>query len=817
MNFRILFLFLGLISSSIFAQTATINGLVANQTSLKALSNVRVELGKTGLYQLTDATGQFVFSGIEVGEYKLLFVYDGFEIFTQLVSAKANVTTNIAVSLQEKVLDIPEVVITHVSLTGGEQGLKDLPGSAYYISPKELQKFNYTDINRILKSIPGVNLQEEDGFGLRPNIGLRGAGVERSTKITIMEDGVLTAPAPYSASAAYYFPTVGRMQAVEILKGSAQIKYGPYTTGGAINLISTQLPTQFTARVSALGSSFFGKNLHAYVGNNHGQVAYSVEAFHYGSDGFKHLDNNASTGFNKSDYLAKLRFSSKKTAKVQQSLTLKAGMNNEVSNDTYLGLSLSDFLENPFHRYAASQKDLMTTKQTQLSALHVVQAKKWLTVTSTIYRNDFSRNWYKLDAVKDSAGVKKGIADVLENPSLYASHMAIVRGETSSNADALFVKGNNRSYYGQGVQTVVGLDLKSAEIIHDIDLGIRFHQDGMDRFQNEDKYQMSNGTMMQTVAGELGRESNRIASAQALATYIQYKGTYKKILLTAGLRNELIQMQEKDYGKNDPNRLGSDLVVSKNNVAVLIPGIAVDYKLSDEWAIFAGVHKGFSPPSAKATSKPEASVNYEGGLKLFRSALKLQVVAFYNAYSNLLGSDLAASGGAGTGDLFNGGKSMAQGIEWFSSFDIAKKLNKKYALPLTVSYTFSDARFLSDFVSTFEDWGTVRKGDQLPYLAQHQLNVGLSYEYNKWMVNAGMKFTSNMRAVAGTGKASGIDLIPQITVFDASATYQVAKNVSFFASVTNLTNQTYIVAARPAGVRPGMPRTIQLGLRAKVF
>jgi Fe(3+) dicitrate transport protein len=459
----------------------------------------------------------------------------------------------------------------------------------------------------------------------------------------------------------------------------------------------------------------------------------------------------------------------------------------------------------------------MTTKQTQLSALHVVQAKKWLTVTSTIYRNDFSRNWYKLDAVKDSAGVKKGIADVLENPSLYASHMAIVRGETSSNADALFVKGNNRSYYGQGVQTVVGLDLKSAEIIHDIDLGIRFHQDGMDRFQNEDKYQMSNGTMMQTVAGELGRESNRIASAQALATYIQYKGKYKKILLTAGLRNELIQMQEKDYGKNDPNRLGSDLVVSKNNVAVLIPGIAVDYKLSDEWAIFAGVHKGFSPPSAKATSKPEASVNYEGGLKLFRSALKLQVVAFYNAYSNLLGSDLAASGGAGTGDLFNGGKSMAQGIEWFSSFDIAKKLNKKYALPLTVSYTFSDARFLSDFVSTFEDWGTVRKGDQLPYLAQHQLNVGLSYEYNKWMVNAGMKFTSNMRAVAGTGKASGIDLIPQITVFDASATYQVAKNVSFFASVTNLTNQTYIVAARPAGVRPGMPRTIQLGLRAKVF
>ena len=817
MNFRIFILLSCFIGSVGFAQTGSIDGLVSNNNSLKPLSGVRVELGKTGLYQITDATGHFVFPSIEAGEYKLLFVNDGFETYSLVVRVKSNESTKLTVFMQENVLDIPEVVITHVSLTGGEQGLKDLPGSAYYISPKELQKFNYTDINRILKSIPGVNLQEEDGFGLRPNIGLRGAGVERSTKITIMEDGVLTAPAPYSASAAYYFPTVGRMQAVEILKGSAQIKYGPYTTGGAINLISTQLPTQFTARVTALGGSFYGKNLHAYVGNNHGQIAYSVEAFHYGSEGFKHLANNAPTGFNKSDYLAKLRFSSKKTAKVQQSITFKAGINNEVSNDTYLGLSLSDFEANPFHRYAASQKDLMTTKQTQLSAMHVVQAKKWLTITSTIYRNEFTRNWYKLDAVKDSAGVKKGIADILKNPTLYASHLAIVRGETSANTDALFVKGNNRSYFGQGVQTVIGLDLNSGVVQHDIDFGFRFHQDGMDRFQNEDKYQMVNGTMMQTVAGELGRESNRTAFAQALASYVQYKATYKKFLVTAGLRNEMIQMQEKDYGKNDPNRTGTDLVVAKNDVSVWIPGIAVDYKLSDKWAFFAGVHKGFSPPSAKASSKPEASVNYEGGFKIFRSAFNLQLVAFYNAYSNLLGTDLAASGGAGTGDLFNGGKSMAKGLELFTSFDAAKQWKKKFALPLTISYTYSDARFLSDFVSTFEDWGTVRKGDVLPYLAQHQLNVGLSYEYNKWMVNAGMKFTSNMRAVAGTGKASGIDLIPQATIFDASINYQVAKNVQFFGSMTNITDKIYIVAARPAGVRPGMPRAFQLGLKAKVF
>lgn len=808
-------LFIGL-NFVAFSQSSKLSGTVKSEGSNLPLKDIQVEILALHLTEITDQFGVYTFENIAPGNYQLQFSGNGFTEYTMSVELKSFSEVTVDVFLTEQHL-LPDVTVKGTSLTGGEQGLKNLPGSAYYISPKELQKFNYTDINRVLKSIPGVNLQEEDGFGLRPNIGLRGAGVERSTKITVMEDGVLTAPAPYSASAAYYFPTVGRMQAVEILKGSAQIKYGPYTTGGAINLISTQLPSQFLAKVSAVGGSYFGRNLHAYVGNNHGQIAYSVEAFHYGSDGFKTLENGASTGFNKYDYLAKLRFSTKKTARIQQSITFKAGLNKEVSNDTYLGLSLDDFNANPYSRYAASQKDQMTVQQTQLSATHTIKAAKWLDITTVIYRNDFSRNWYKLDAVKDSAGVKKGIADILRDPAAYASHMAILHGETSDNADALFVKGNNRSYFGHGAQTVLNAEFKTKSIAHNVDLGLRYHQDGMDRFQNEDKYQMLGGNMMQTSAGELGRESNRIAFASALASYIQYKVAYKRMSLTAGVRNESIYMSEKDYGKNDPTRVGTNLVRSENTVSVWIPGAAFDYTFTEKLTGFVGVHKGFSPPSAKPETKAEESVNYEGGVKYASNVLKGQIVAFYNAYSNLLGSDLAASGGAGTGDLFNGGKSFAQGLEVFVSYDIAKQLRKEFRLPFTVSYTYSDARFLTDFVSTFEDWGTVSKGDRLPYLAQHQLNLGLSFEYHKWMVNAGFKYTSEMRAVAGNEAATGIDLIPQVAVFDASVSYQASRNISLFASGTNLTNEVYIVSARPAGVRPGMPRAFQVGLRARMF
>ena len=71
-----------------------------------------------------------------------------------------------------------------------------------------------------------------------------------------MEDGILISPAPYSASSAYYFPSVARMQAIEVLKGSSQIQYGPYTTGGAINFVSTEIPQKFRGKISTSYGSF---------------------------------------------------------------------------------------------------------------------------------------------------------------------------------------------------------------------------------------------------------------------------------------------------------------------------------------------------------------------------------------------------------------------------------------------------------------------------------------------------------------------------------------------------------------------------------
>lgn len=808
---RISFLFLLLFSITFSqAQTGTILGTLTQADSLTIASGVNIHIEKTNFITTTNGNGNYIFKEVPVGNYTLVVSTIGYQTVKREISVKQNETVRADFSIIESLLKLNEVLI----MTNGSIGLKDIPGSVQYISSKEIQKFSYTDINRTLRAVPGINIQEEDGFGLRPNIGLRGTGVERSSKITIMEDGVLMAPAPYADPAAYYFPTIGRMQGIEILKGSSQIKYGPFTTGGAINLISTQIPTQFSGRFNLLGGTYGGRNLHAFVGNSHKNFGYIVETFQYGSDGFKQLDGGGNTGFDKKDYLVKFRVNTNPDAKIYQSVTFKIGETTETSNETYLGLTETDFKVNPYRRYFASQKDVINTDQSQFSVTHLIKVSKRLSIMTTAYRSDFKRNWYKLDKVKDSTGKNISISDLLVNPANYNDAFDILTGTTSTNPNALFVRANNRSYSAQGIQTAISYNFKTKGITHDINLGLRLHHDFVDRFQWDDEYSMNNGVMQLTKSGTHGSESNRIKSANAFATYLQYKLKYRKFTAIPGIRYENITLIEKDYGKADPQRLGTSLKKNENQVDVFIPGIGVDYQYSRFLSVFAGVHKGFSPPGANNETVPEKSVNYELGTRYTKRAISGQAVVFFNDYSNLLGSDLAASGGGGTGDLFNAGAVQAKGLEFQMTYDLlAYNKHSNFNLPLSIVYTYTDAVFKNSFISTFEDWGKVAAGDQFPYMAHNQYTIVIGLENKKFSLNMSGRYMDEMRTAPGHGEIPTNGKTDSYFVVDANASYIMHKNVSFFVGCNNLTNEVYVVARRPSGLRPGMPRAFNIGLK----
>jgi len=712
--------------------------------------------------------------------------------------------------------EIPEATVSAVGLASGASGLDEVPGSLHLITTKELKRFSYTDPLRTLRTVAGVNITEEDGFGLRPNIGLRGSGTERSSRITIMEDGVLIAPAPYTASAAYYFPSIARMSSVEILKGSSQIAFGPQTASGAINLISTQIPDVETASFSMSHGSFKNRYVHMYVGSSvtseKGTFGYLIEFLEIGSDGFKTLDNEDPTGFTKSDRLAKLKWSSPVSASVKQSLQLKIADVNEKSHETYLGLSEVDFAISPYRRYAASAQDVMKTTQTQTVLTHTIAPSKRLELTTDIYRTTFHRNWYKLDRAVDSTGTTIDLGDVLNSPNDFSEGYSYLTGSSTIGLAGLDVKANNRNYLTQGIQSRLVYTFGKAEVKNRIIFGTRLHHDLVDRFQWRDRYAMDNGTMELVTPGIHGTAGNRVESAAALANYLRATFHFGDFTMTPGLRHENISFERYDYGSSDLERHGEgDYRV--NSVSVLLPGFGLNYQISSALDVFTGVHRGFIPPGSNEETEPELSINSELGFRFSHRYVSSQLVVFSNNYSNLLGADLNSSGGTGSGDLFNGGSAMANGLEFELVVDpFTDGPFDHFSMPVRIAYTYTDATFTNSFDSDFGAWGDVEIGDALPYLAPHQLSLVTSFEYQKIAIDISGRYTSAMRTVAGQGEILLAESTDESLIFDSSIRYEASSHLNINLGVTHLFDRTFAVARRPYGLRPNMPRALRIGV-----
>jgi len=679
------------------------------------------------------------------------------------------------------------------TIFGSDTSVNNIPGSAHQLSQDDLDKFDYTDIMRTLTAIPGVYVLEEDGYGLRANIGMRGTGQNRSEKVTIMEDGVLAAPAPYSAPAAYYFPTAGRMQQVEVLKGTSSAMYGPRTTGGVINMLSRQIPEEEIAGQMSVqaGQDGFAK-VHGVVGGTGENISSVFEVFRYQADGYKDINHSdQDTGFVKNDVLGKVRYSTDDDASFYQELEFKVKYSDEESDDTYMGLTEADFNVDPYSRYSASQNDNMSTEHLQLQLSHAIELSSRFNLGTTVYHNDFSRNWYKTSKVDGKSLGDGGI-------EIAAEHDKLATGSIGVD-----VKANNRDYLSQGIQTVLDADFND----HQVKFGIRYHQDEMDRYQWVDEYELdSSYNMTLTEAGQPGTDSNRIDSASALALFIHDEWTVGKFVINAGLRYENMTIEREDWGKNDPDRLGAPQF-KKNELDVVLPSIAMTYHVTDDLVLIGGVQKGFAPPSpGNEEATNEESINYEFGTRYANNAFNAEALLFLSDYDNMHGNCTASQNceDDNIGEQYNAGAVKITGLELKAgyAFDYGD-----ISMPVDLTFTHTQTEFLNSFDSDF--WGDVEAGYEFPYVPTNQLQLTLGLVGDKWRTNLLVRYTGEMRSDAGIGESD--ENIDAHTVVDFVASYDVATNQQVRFSVDNLLDETYMATRMHGSVMVGKPLTVSVG------
>ena len=693
--------------------------------------------------------------------------------------------------------------IESVSIIGTKADARRIAGSGTVISNEDLQKTIDTDIHKILSAVPGVFFRTEDGYGLRPNISIRGTSLDRSSKITIMEDGILVAPAPYTSASAYYFPTTGRIHGVEVLKGPSAITQGPSTIGGALNLISTPIPTEGKGKfVQELGDNGMMRT-HAVLGGDNGRFGAMVEVHEHSTDGFDSIANvGGDTGFDKSDLLAKFRYTSG-----NHEVTLKMLDLDESSDQTYVGLSQSSFNKNPRIRYGMTQYDQMKNDGEQQSITYKGSFGN-VNVIATSWSNDYHRDWFKVDKANNGKafGISNGINNVFDAANNgNADAQGILDG---TRAVEVKLKHNNRFYGNEGIQFQLSTDIGN----HSVTFGYRDMEDYESRLQSYECFDQSadgkNSALSPCSTGWTG-SNNRLRETDATSYFVQDTITMDKLTLTLGYRSEDYDKVENRWSDAKPTRTIKDLKYNdkKSSGDYSTTGFGATYDVSENLKLVAGFHQGMSPVF---NGDAEEADNMELGFRYNKETTSVEVIYFASDYANLVAECKNSSGGdCDAGDTFSGGEVDVSGLEVDASWVLQRNAVN---YPIAITYTSTDATFDNSFDSDY--FGVVASGDDLPYIPSSVLAISAGFITDSgW---SGYMRMADHGSSCSTAACGAYENIEAYSYIDLSLRKRVNENLDIYGVLENAADNEDIAARAPKnGARSQKPQTFKIGFSYK--
>ena len=697
-------------------------------------------------------------------------------------------------------MEMPQVVI----IGKKDRLFTQVPGSVSIIDPKELKQTAALTSNEVLRKIPGINVVDEEGAGLRLNIGIRGLDPDRSRNVLVLEDGIPIALGPYGEPELYFSPSIDKMAGVEVVKGSGQILFGPQTTGGVLNMFTFDPPATEQTRMKlsgGMGGVFSG--LWSY-GNSLGKVGFLVSYLH------KSANKLGPTWFQVNDLSAKIKLQTSK----HSSLGLKLGMYHELSNSTYIGLTQTMFDAGGQDYAQLAPLDRLPIKRYSISATHKIYVNPRFSLQTTAFGYTISRNWQRQDftfnaATPNKSGQIWGDAGV--------SNGAIYMLNSSGN--------RNRNFAVAGIEPQLKWEYTFLNTQNELQSGIRYLYE-----QAEEQFVL--GQQANASAGDM--RDSEVRRGHALSLYAQNKiNLTQKLSLNMGIRYENFNYERQilrgRFTINNQVLVRDTNLVANNRVQSIIPGAGMNYTWSDKLQFFAGLHKGFAPPRIKDAINnsgysynidAESSINYEIGSRFnVGEILDFELTAFAMDFENQLIPVSVSSGNTNAAGIINGGKTMHKGIEAGFKLDFSPLLGTKNSIKLESNATFQNAYYNADrFVPANGNTINV-KGYQVPYSPRVMINSAITYSPDrgigfKLATNyIGSQYTDELNTVLPNANGRSGKIGSRV-ITDFNLFYELPKRkVSAYIAVKNIDNVRYISTRRPEGIRVGLPRLITAGLK----
>ena len=742
---------------------------------------------------VTRTDGSFHFDDLTPGEYHLSAIARGFSLVDKVIVLQSGETGSVDLTLQPS--SVAETVVVSSSyLLGNAEIVERTPGAVDIIDKKTLESSRVLSSSEALRKVSGLNVRDEEGFGLRPNIGIRGLNPTRSTKVLLLEDGLPLTYAPYGDNASYYHPPVDRFESIEIVKGSGQILYGPTTVGGVVNYITPAPPIDASGFLTLMGGNRDYFNGHINYG---GTWKGTGLVFDYTRKQGELARQDQRSGLNDLNLKSVSAFGTK------HALILKANYYGERSNITYSGLTEAEYRANP--RQSIFRNDFFDGDRFGGSVTHAYIPNDQITLTTNLYGSVFYRDWWRQSS----------------NSAERPNRLTTLPGgdpDCRSMADLHTTCGNQgrlRKYYVRGVESRVRANFGLLGINNEADFGGRIH------FETQDREQQ-NGDTPTARSGVVVENNERKNSAYS--AFLQNRFLFRDWTITPGVRVEHINFQRTNRLAN-----GGAGVTGRTELTQVVPGIGVSYHPASRLTLFAGVHRGFAPPRTEdiinnATGgtvdlDSELSWNYEVGIRsLPAKGFQIDATLFRMDYENQI---VPASLAGGVGSAFtNGGETLHQGVELTGRLDTGTIFNSPHNFYLRTAFTYlPTAKFTGTRFSNVGGFSNVSvSGNRLPYAPEQLLNVIVGHSHSKGVntflegIYVGRQFGDDLNTVNPTANGQR-GAIPSYTVWNATFNYEAeAVRSTFFITVKNLFDRTYIVD-RSRGILPSSSRLVQAGIK----